>query len=230
MACFGQLSGNSVTSYYLPVMVETAGIDSEQTQLMLNGIYPAICLVASVFGASVCDKIGRRPQLIYSLIFCSICFAIMTATSKLATDEPPNQHAANTMIAFIYIFGAVFSFGWTGLQSMYIAETLTTNTRAKGTAVGNFTTSVASIIIQYASGPAFKNIKYYFYLVFVVWDLIEVVIMWFYFPETKERTLEELAEVFDDPNPVKRSLMKRDETTVLNTLGVDEGKDKQLRA
>ncbi|PGH15984.1 hypothetical protein AJ80_05360 [Polytolypa hystricis UAMH7299] len=226
MACFGQLSGNSATSYYLPVMVENAGITSEKTQLLLNAIYSPICFVASVIGARLTDTIGRRPLLIYSLVFCSACFGIMTGTSKLATDHPSNKSAAYTMISFIYIFGAVFSFGWTPLQSMYIAETLTTTTRAKGTAVGNFMSSVSSIIIQYSSGPAFKDIKYYFYLVFVFWDLVEVVIMWFYFPETKERTLEELAEVFEAPNPVKRSLMKRDETTILNTLRVGGNSEK----
>ncbi|KAK2778029.1 hypothetical protein FQN52_002934 [Onygenales sp. PD_12] len=228
MACFGQLSGNSLTSYYLPVMLENAGITSEKTKLMLNGINPAICFVASITGARLTDKIGRRPLLIYSLIFCSACFAILTGTSKLATDDASNKAAANTTIAFIYIFGAVFSFGWTPLQSMYIAETLTTTTRAKGTAVGNFMSSVSSIIIQYSSGPAFEDIKYYFYLFFVFWDIFEVVVMWFYFPETKERTLEELAEVFEAPNPVKRSLVRRDESTVLNTLKVEDAHDRDI--
>ncbi|KAK2796911.1 hypothetical protein FQN50_009370 [Emmonsiellopsis sp. PD_5] len=228
MACFGQLSGNSLTSYYLPVMLENAGITSEKTKLMLNGINPAICFVASITGARLTDKIGRRPLLIYSLIFCSACFAILTGTSKLATDNASNKAAANTTIAFIYIFGAVFSFGWTPLQSMYIAETLTTTTRAKGTAVGNFMSSVSSIIIMYSSGPAFEDIKYYFYLFFVFWDIFEVVVMWFYFPETKERTLEELAEVFEAPNPVKRSLVPRDESTVLNTLRVEDAHDRDI--
>ncbi|KAF2836366.1 general substrate transporter [Patellaria atrata CBS 101060] len=229
MACFGQLSGNSVTSYYLPVMLETAGIQSESTKLMLNGIYPAICFVGAIIGARLTDTIGRRPLLIYSLLFCMVSFAIITGTSKLATEDPSNNSAANTTIAFIYLFGIVFSFGWTPLQSMYIAETLTTATRAKGTAVGNLASSISSAVIQYASGPAFEDIKYYFYLVFVAWDVIEVAVIWLYFPETKERTLEELTEVFEDPRPVKRSLKKRDLGTVLNTLHV-EGGEKTLEA
>ncbi|KAG4427771.1 hypothetical protein IFR05_016743, partial [Cadophora sp. M221] len=61
-----------------------------------------------------------------------------------------------------------FSFGRTPLQSGYIAETLTTETRAKGTAVGNLGFNIAGAVIQYSSGPAFKEISYYFYLVF--WD------------------------------------------------------------
>lgn len=46
--------------------------------------------------------------------------------------------------------------------------------------------------------------------------------MYFYFPETKDRTLEELAEVFEALNPVKKSLEKRSAATVLNTLQLQE--------
>lgn len=206
-------------------MLENAGITSENTQLILNAIYPVICFVAAITGARLTDPIGRRPLLLYTTIACSICFAIVTGTSKIATDNPDNDSAANATIFVIYLFGALFSFGWTPLQSMYIAETLDTATRAKGTAVGNLASSISSTIIQYASGPAFENIKYYFYLVFVFWDLIEVVVMYFFFPETKERTLEELAEVFEAPNPVKKSLEKRNAATVLNTLDVNTEKN-----
>lgn len=225
MACFGQLSGNSLTGYYLPEMAKNAGVDSVSTQLMLNGIYPVICLFAAVAGANMTDRIGRRPLMLYSLLFCSVAFAIMIGTSKMSNDNKSNSNAANTSLAFIYLFGIVFSFGWTPLQSMYIAETLTTNTRAKGTAVSNLLSNISSAIISYSSGPAFEKLKYYFYAVFVVWDLIEAVVVYFWFPETKDRTLEELEEVFAAPNPVKKSLEKRNITTVLQTLEISHRAD-----
>jgi hypothetical protein len=53
-----------------------------------------------------------------------------------------------------------------------------TETRAKGTAIGNFGSNIAGTVIQYGSGPAFKNISYYFYLVFVGWDLVEAVVIY----------------------------------------------------
>lgn len=225
MACFGQLSGNSVTSYYLPVMLGNAGIVSEQKQLLLNGIFPVLCLFSAVSGALVVDKVGRRPLLMSTLLFGSVAFAIMTATSKMATDDKTNKTAANTTIAFIYLFGIIFAMGWTPLQSMYIAETLTTETRAKGTAIGNLASSISSTVIQYGSGPAFADIKYYFYLVFVGWDIFEIIFIYFLFPETKQRTLEELSEVFEAKNPVKKSLEKRDgANTVLNTLNMNDPK------
>jgi hypothetical protein len=58
------------------------------------------------------------------------------------------------------------------LLSRYIAETLVTNTRAKGVAVGNLASSVGSTIIQYASGPALRQIGYLFYIFYVFWDLL----------------------------------------------------------
>ncbi|KAF4609807.1 hypothetical protein G7Y89_g15817 [Cudoniella acicularis] len=104
---------------------------------------------------------------------------------------------------------------------MYIAETLDTTNRAKGTAIGNLGSSIASTVIQYGSGPAFQQCSYYFYLVFVFWDLIEFVVIYFFWVETKDRTLEELDEVFSDPHPVKKSLQKRSVHTVANTMGMN---------
>ncbi|ENH75434.1 Lactose permease [Fusarium oxysporum f. sp. cubense race 1] len=220
MAVFGQVSGNSLSSYYLPVMLKQAGITNEKKVLALNGINPVLCFFGAILGARLTDVVGRRPLLIYSIIFCSCCFAVITGTSKLSLDQPDNASAANATVAMIFIFGIVFSFGWTPLQSAYIAECLSTDIRAKGTAVGNLASSIASTIIQYSSGPAFQDIGYYFYLVFVFWDLFEAVFIYFFFPETKDRTLEELSEVFEAPNPVKKSLQKRDAQTVMNTLNV----------
>lgn len=204
----------------MATMLNNAGITAEHTVLAINGINPALCLFGACLGARMTDVIGRRPILLYSIVFSSVCFAIITGTSKMSIDNPSNHAAGNATVAFIFIFGIVFSFGWTPLQSMYIAETLPTATRAKGTALGNFASSVSSVIIQYSSGPAFEHISYYFYIVFIFWDLFEAVFMYFFFPETKDRTLEELEEVFSAPNPVKKSLEKRSAQTVLNTMNV----------
>jgi MFS family permease len=224
MAIMGQASGNSLSSYYLVAMMNTAGITDEKRVLALNATNSVLGLLGSLIGARLTDKVGRRPLLLYSIVTCSVIFAVITGTSKMAVDDPSNTNAANTTIAFVFLFGVVFSLGWTAQQSMYIAETLKTSTRAKGTALGNFASSCISLVLAYSSGPAFEQIGYYFYLVFVFWDLIEAVFIYFFFPETKGRTLEELNEVFDAPNPVHKSLEPRSEETVRATMGQNEAK------
>lgn len=103
MAVFGQWSGNSVTSYYLPVMLENAGITSQQRKLLLNGINAPLCFVAAITGAMLLDKAGRRPLLIYSLMVCIAWFTILTPVSKTAKESPDNTAAANGSIALIYL-------------------------------------------------------------------------------------------------------------------------------
>ncbi|KAJ0168193.1 Lactose permease [Colletotrichum tanaceti] len=224
MAIMGQASGNSLSSYYLVTMMNTAGITEEKKVLALNAVNSILGLFGSIVGARLTDRVGRRPLLIYSILFCSVTFAVMTGTSKMAVDDETNTNAANATIAFVFLFGIVFSLGWTAQQSMYIAETLSTSTRAKGTAVGNFASSAISLVLAYSSGPAFEKIGYYFYLVFVFWDILEAVFIYFLFPETNHRTLEELEEVFSAPNPVKKSLEPRNASTVLETMKVPNEK------
>lgn len=221
MAVFGQWSGNSVTSYYLPVMLENAGITSQNKKLLLNGINSPLCFIASVTGTMFLDKAGRRPLLMYSLMGCLLCFSILTPVSKYADQHKNDAAAANTSIAFIYLFGIIFSSAWTPLSPMYVVECLETNTRAKGKALAQFFTACASVIIQYASGPAFQHLHYYFYIFFICWDIIELIVIYFFWPETKDRTLEELDELFQAKNPVKKSLEPRGVETVFNTLHIE---------
>ena len=43
---------------------------------------------------------------------------------------------------------------------------------------------------------------------FIFWDIFEFAFIYFLFVETKNRTLEELTEIFAAKNPVKFSLQK----------------------
>ncbi|RDW56878.1 hypothetical protein BP5796_12945 [Coleophoma crateriformis] len=222
MACIGQWSGNSSTSFYFPVMVANAGITSQHTKLLLNGINAPLGFFAVLFGARFSDRFGRRPLMLGSLAIVIVLLYTLSAVSKYAYTHTGNHSAANATIAIIYIFSIVVSGSLGTLSPVYIPECLETNSRAKGKSLALLVVSACSAIVTYASGPAFQHLKYYFYLVFATWDILEWAVIFFFFPETKGRTLEELEEVFSAKNPVKKSLEKRSAQTVLNTLEVSE--------
>jgi MFS family permease len=217
MSWFGQYSGNALVSYYFPVIVKEAGIENPHTQLLLNALNAVISWFVAIIGANLLDRVGRRPFLLCGVMGMSICLAILTACTKLSIEDN-NNAAKTTAIFFIYLFSIIFSFCLVPLMPFYIAETLATETRAKGTAVGSLVSSIASTIGQYTSATAIGSISYWYYLVFVFWDLVEFAIIYFYFVETKNRTLEELNEVFNDPNPVKKSLEKRNAETIEHAI------------
>jgi Na+/melibiose symporter-like transporter len=147
----------------------------------------------------------------------AFCLAIVTGCTKLSVDYS-NGPAGRAGIFFIYLFSVVFSFCLVPLLPFYIAETLPTENRAKGTAIGQVVGSAASILGQYTTAIAIGSIGYYYYIVFIFWDLIEFIIIYLFFVETKERTLEEINDIFDAPDPVKKSLEKRTTATVERTI------------
>ncbi|KAI8721863.1 hypothetical protein NCS52_00328900 [Fusarium sp. LHS14.1] len=147
MAVFAQWCGNSVVNYYMPVMLENAGITSEDTKLMLNAIFPVISFLAALIGARMMDLLGRRQLLMSSLAFCIVCFGVVTPTSKFSSENPSNSNMANTTVAFIYLFSISYSFGWAPLSPMYIVECLETSTRAKGKAFAQLLTAASATTI-----------------------------------------------------------------------------------
>jgi hypothetical protein len=57
------------------------------------------------------------------------------------------------------------------------------------------------------------QIGYWFYVFFVFWDLFEFVFIYFFYVETKARTLEDLDAIFEARNPRKASTEKSATTT-----------------
>ncbi|KAL5316123.1 hypothetical protein ACEPPN_017001 [Leptodophora sp. 'Broadleaf-Isolate-01'] len=161
---------------------------------------------------------SQSRKLFLNGIDTPLCF-VASVTGTMFLDKAGRRPLL--IIAFIYIFGIIFSFAWTPLSPMYVVECLHTNTRAKGKALAQLFTACASVVIQYASGPAFQHIKYYFYIAFNGWDVIELVVIYFFWPETKDRTLEELDEWFQAPNPVTKILEPRGMSIVFKTLNIE---------
>jgi MFS family permease len=181
---FGQYSGNALVGYYFPVIVSQSGIKDPKMQLLLNALNPVCSWIAAIAGSMMADRAGRRPLLLAGFIGCCLTMTIMTVLSYLSV-EYANVAAGHAGIFFIYLFGVIFSFCLTPLQPFYISEILDTENRAKGNAAGQLVAGIAGIVGQYSTGVALGDIGYYYYIVFIFWDIFEVIIVYFFFPETK---------------------------------------------
>jgi hypothetical protein len=98
----------------------------------------------------------------------------------------------------------IFSFGWTPMQALYPAEVLSYQSRAKGLAFLNVVTQGASCIntfgwvlypctchaymylTRFVSLPvALEKLGWKTYVIFLVWDSFEVLMIYFFMVETK---------------------------------------------
>jgi len=69
--------------------------------------------------------------------------------------------------------------------------------RAKGFAVLNITVVVALIFNQYVNPIALEKLRWKYYIFYVVWLAFELIFVFCYVWETKGRTLEQTAVLFD---------------------------------
>lgn len=206
-AWFSQFSGNNIISYYFPTLLGQIGVEDPKDQILQNGYYAIEGLVFAVLGAFCHDIIGRRKMFLFSTLGMSICLAIVSA-SVARYQQTQTKSWANTCIAFIYIFGAIFAVAFTSMQAVYPGEVASNRLRAKAMLLTQVTAGAASFVNQFAAPVAMANIKYWFYVFFTLWDLFEFVVIYFFFVETRGRTLEELEEIFMHKNPKKESLKK----------------------
>jgi len=106
MSFFGQWSGNNVISYFMPMMIEAAGITNSSTQLLINAINPIFSLIAAIYGATLLDKLGRRTMLLAGLAGSLGSYVLLTA---FTASTPTNPDLAYGTIVSIYLFGIFFA-------------------------------------------------------------------------------------------------------------------------
>ena len=154
------------------------------------------------------DRVGRRKLMLFAMAGCTMTWVAMSAAAgTFAASGQTNHHAANAMLGFIFIFGACFSFGITPLQALYPVEVLSFEQRAKGMAFSSLCVNAAGLLNNYAWPIALGKIGWHTYLIFMIWCGIQFTVFYFFFPETRRRTLEELDKIFEAKNPVKASLI-----------------------
>ncbi|KAH7006989.1 lactose permease [Ilyonectria destructans] len=205
MSFFGQWSGNNVVSYFMPEMIKSAGITNTNTQLLINAINPIFSMIGAIYGASLLDKLGRRPMMLWGLTGAMISYIFLTAFTA-NTDKHPNL--AYGVIVAIYIFGIFFAWGFTPLQTLYAVECLENRTRAKGSGLNFLFLNIAMVVNTWGISEGIRKLGWKLYVIYIVWIGIEMVIIYFWFVETAGKTLEELSEVFEAPNPRKESTKK----------------------
>ena len=107
----------------------------------------------ALFGASLVDKVGRRPLLLFANIGCSVIW-IGACVSASINQRTNSKASGQAFLAMVFLFDAIFSIGFTPLQALYPVEVLSFEMRAKGMAFSNFAVSAGKRLI---TRPSFRQ-------------------------------------------------------------------------
>ncbi|KAH6887708.1 general substrate transporter [Thelonectria olida] len=196
MGFFSQWSGNGLISYYLSRIMDTVGIKDKKTQALVNGIINIWNWSLALTTAFFVEKVGRRPLFRTSTLGMLLVFIGWTVASAYFT-ETGARSAGVAVIALIFVYEIFYCIAFSPLPVAYSVEVLPYSIRAKGMATYVFSTKAAVFVNQYVNPIGLEAIGWKFYLVYVAVLAAESFIAYGWFVETKGKTLEEIAVIFD---------------------------------
>ena len=125
-----------------------------------------------------------------------IAFTVWTACSAVYA-KTASSGAGSAVLAMIFLFYGVAGLAWPGLTVSYTVEILPYNIRAKGLTLCFVFTALSGIFNQYVNPIGLLNLEWKYYFVYIVVLVVECLVIYFFFVETRGPTLEEIALLFD---------------------------------
>ncbi|KAH7014178.1 general substrate transporter, partial [Microdochium trichocladiopsis] len=211
LSCYVQYAANStgalVITNYSVIIYNNLGYTGHMP-LLLYAFYTMVGAIGNLGSLLTMDFVGRRPSLLIGFTGCLIALILETAmVAEYVTGEASLSAAAaaGQKVAIFAIFLFVFAYGFflDAASFVYSSEIYPTNIRARGVALATATYFIMCITYVTPGATAIANIGWRYYLVFICLTVVTVVVIFFFYPETKGKSLEELADIFGDPVVVR---------------------------
>jgi hypothetical protein len=203
-------------------MLTQAGVTDSTTQLEVNIIMNAWCLVISIFGTSMANKLGRKKLAAYSTGLLTLFLFLVGALTKLYGDST-NQSGIYATVAMIFLFQGSYSFGWTPLTVLYPPEVLNYSIRSAGMGLYTFLVNGLGLMVTFAFPFALDKIGWKTYMINGAWDVLELLVVVLYWVETNGRTLEEIdGDLEPEKFPTILGVGTKDEEVVVQDFGSKE--------
>ncbi|CAE6443023.1 unnamed protein product [Rhizoctonia solani] len=225
IALFSQWSGNGLISYYLERVLSGIHIESSRDQTLINGCIAIWNLLWAAGAAMFVDRLGRRKLFLTSNIGMLVGFSILTTCAGLF-ESSRAPRAGHGVIASLFLYQAAYAIGYTPLLVSYTVEILPFFLRAKGLAMMYLFVTAALIFNQYTNPIALEALKWKYYLIYTVWLVFELVFIYFFAVETRNKSLEETAALFDrDAAMIPDMAMdRRPESLVVDQVSLQSSK------
>ncbi|KAJ9396919.1 hypothetical protein DTO282F9_6173 [Paecilomyces variotii] len=191
------LTGVNVIQYYQTILYKSLGI-GPQMILALAAVYGSISFVSNTLTAKyLTDQWGRRKMILAGLAGI-IIIEIYAAVMQREFQNTDNRVGKGFAVLGIYLFVVAYYGMLNSTTWLYGAEILPIALRSKVMGLAAASHFIVNVAVTEAGPSAFANIHENYYYVFVACTCFFLTIAYFYFPETKQRTLEEIAAAFGD--------------------------------
>lgn len=196
---FQQFMGCNAIIYYAPTMFAQLGLSGNTSGLLATGVYGIVNTLSTLPALFLIDKLGRRPLLMCgaagTFVSLVIVGGIIGGYGSALTD---NKSAGWVGIVFIYIYDVNFSFSFAPIGWVLPSEIFNLGNRSKAMAITTSATWMCNFIIGLVTPDMLATIGWGTYIFFAAFCLLAFLFTYFFVPETRGKSLEDMDLVFGD--------------------------------
>ncbi|GAQ45140.1 hypothetical protein AtubIFM56815_000084 [Aspergillus tubingensis] len=194
---FQQWNGINAINYYAPQVFEGLELGGNTTSLLATGVAGIFEFVFTIPAVLWVDNIGRKKILLAGAIGMAVCHFICAGLiGSYEGTFGEHKSAGWATVAFVWIFIINFAYSWGPCAWIVVSEVFPLSMRAKGVSIGGSSNWLNNFGVGLATSPFIAASTYGTFIFFGCITVVGAVYVWFFVPETKGRTLEEMDELF----------------------------------
>lgn len=239
---FQQMSGGTLISIYTPTIFQGLDLSARMAKIL------AACALSWKFlscfvGFFIIDRVGRRAAFMISGGGMGLCMVAMAVSTSFI-----GNHTASIISAlFVFIYNFFLPLGFLGINFLYPAEIAPARLRVAVQSIStanqwlwyfplphSYLHEVTWLIILFqnrmfvvamVTPTAIAQVGYQYYIVYAVISLIIPPSVCLFYPETKNRSLEEVDQIFRESTSISDAMKASRKLPIQNDVsGGLEGK------
>jgi len=211
-----KFTGIDFITTYSPQIFGLAGYSAYVSTLLagFNFVAYTFSLLLAVY---LIDRVGRRKVMLWGAFLMGLFLAIAaildyyvllhTSNGKFPNLEKAKEFGAASAVV-IYFYTCIFGSTWITAGWLYPTEIFPIATRAKGAAWSSFAFGIGNGVVVMIVPYIIQAASYYIFVIFAGCNFIIIPLVYFFYPETANRTLEEIDVFFTSKSVVVQNAEK----------------------
>ncbi|KAF2743159.1 putative lactose permease [Sporormia fimetaria CBS 119925] len=202
MGLFTQMSGNTLLSYYSNLLFEMMGYTTSYAKSRINIANQCWSLINGTAIALIVPRFPRRWMFMLSAASMCTVFVAMTisfhALREAKDNKTVNKAAGISALFWYFAYSPTYNIGNNSLTYTYLVELFPYAQRTMGIGIEQIFGKCGGFFSTNVNPLALTAIDWKYMAIYCGWIAFEFIFIFFFYPETHGRTLEELAFLFED--------------------------------
>ncbi len=200
LALFAHITGIDTIIYYGPVIFIKSGYQSASSAMLASVMIGVVCLLSTLVGVAYVDRFGRRGLLLVGHAGMAIAMALVGFTFHLQ-----DGHALWILFP-ILVYIAFFNLSVGSVIWVYVSEIFPNKIRGRAVSIATFVLWFSNVVITQLFPWMIEKLGGNTFYIFGLICVFAIVFVWTMLPETKNRSLEGIEDIWFPP---KKSIASR---------------------